>query len=103
VKPKDVTDTLRHAMRVNVHRTGIQATEISARSLRAGGAMAMFFGKIDINNIRLMGRWHSDAVMRYLHGQAQPIVGRFAEVMYNNVAYTFQSDETIPIIDSYDN
>jgi hypothetical protein len=56
VKPKDVTDTLRHAMRINVHHTGIQATDISARSLRAGGAMAMFFGKIDMNNIRLMGR-----------------------------------------------
>jgi hypothetical protein len=102
VKPKDVTDTLRHAMRINVHRTGIQETDISARSLRAGGAMAMLFGKIDMNNIRLMGRWHSDAMMRYLHGQAQPIVGRFAEVMYNNGAYTFQPDETVPIIDSYD-
>jgi hypothetical protein len=101
VKPKDVTDTLRHAMQINVHHTGIQATDISARSLRAGGAMAMFFGKIDMNNIRLMGRWYSDAMMRYLHGQAQPIVGRFAEVMYNNRAYTFQPDETVLIIDSY--
>jgi hypothetical protein len=55
VNPKDVTDTLRHAMRINVHHTGIQATYISAWSLRAGGAMAMFFGKIDMNNIRLMG------------------------------------------------
>jgi hypothetical protein len=89
-------------MQINVHHTGIQATDISARSLRAGGAMAMFFGKIDMNNIRIMGRWHSDAMMRYLHGQAQPIVGRFVEVMYNNGAYTFQPDETVPIIDSYD-
>jgi hypothetical protein len=101
VKPKDVTGTLRHAMRINFHRTGIQATDISARSLRAGSVMAMFFGKIDMNNIILMGRWHSDVMMRYLHGQAQPIVGRFAEVMYNG-AYTFQPDETVPIIDSYD-
>jgi hypothetical protein len=88
-------------MRLNFHRTGIKAADISARSLRAGGAMAMFFGKIDINNIRFMGRWHSDAVMRYLHVQAQPIVGRFAEVMYNNGAYTFQTDETVPIINIY--
>jgi hypothetical protein len=89
-------------MRINAHHTGIQATDISARSLRAGGAMSMFFGKIDMNNIMLMGRWHSDAIMRYLHGQAQPIVGRFAEVMNNNGAYTFQPDEIVPIIDSYD-
>jgi hypothetical protein len=102
IKPKDVTDTLRHAMRLNFHRTGIKAAEIIARSLRASGAMAMFFGKIYINNIRFMGRWHSDAMMRYLHVQAHPIVGCFAAVVYNNGAYTFQPDETVPIIDTYD-
>jgi hypothetical protein len=63
--------------------------------------MAMFFPKIDMNNIRLMGCWYSDATMRYLHGQAHPIMGRFTEAIYNNGAYTFQPDETIPIIDSY--
>jgi hypothetical protein len=81
IKPEDVTETLRHAMRLNFHRTGINTADTIARSLRAGGAMAMFFGKININNIRLMGRWHSNAMMRYLHIQAQPIVGRFAEVV----------------------
>jgi hypothetical protein len=89
-------------MRLNFHLTGITAADISARSLRAGGAMSVFFGKVDINNIRFMGRWHSDAMMRYLHVQAPPIVGRFAEVMYNNGAYIFQPDETVPIIDTYD-
>jgi hypothetical protein len=87
-------------MRIIFYRTGNKATEISARSLHVGGAMAMFFGKIDVNNIHLMGRWHSDAMMQYRHGQDQPIVGRFAEVMYNNGAYTFQPEETVPILDS---
>jgi hypothetical protein len=102
IKPKDVPDILRQAMQLNLYRTGIKAMDISARSLRAGGDMAMFFGKIDINNIRLMVRWHSDAMMQHLHGQTQPIVGRFVEVMYVNRAYYFQTDETVPIIDSYD-
>jgi hypothetical protein len=100
IKAMDVTDTLRHAMMLNFHRIGIKAADISTRSLCAGGAMAMFFGKIDINNIHFMGRWHSDAMMRYLHLLAQPLVGRFAEVMYNNGAYIFQPDETVPIIDT---
>jgi hypothetical protein len=77
IKPKDVTDTLRHAMRLNFHHTGIKAADISTRSLSAGGAMVMFLGKIDIN------------------------VGRFAEVIYNNGDYTFQPDKTVPIIDTY--
>jgi hypothetical protein len=35
------------------------------------------------------------------YGESHPIVGSFAEAMYNNGAYTFQPDETGPIIDSY--
>jgi hypothetical protein len=61
IRGKDITDTLRHAMTMNYHRTGIHANEISARSLRAG-AMAMMCSKIDLNNIHMMGRWHSDAM-----------------------------------------
>jgi hypothetical protein len=86
IKPKDVTDALRHAMWINFHRTGIKATDISAWSLSAGGTIAMLFGNIDMNNIHLMGCWHSYALMWYLHGQAHPIEGRFAEAMYNNGA-----------------
>jgi hypothetical protein len=56
IKAKDITDTLRHAMTMNYHRTGIHATEVSARSLRAGGAMAMMCSKIYMNNIRMVGR-----------------------------------------------
>jgi hypothetical protein len=63
IKAKYITDTLRHVMTMNYHRTGIHATEVSARSLRAGGAMAMMCSKIDMNNICMMGRWHSDAMM----------------------------------------
>jgi hypothetical protein len=103
IKPKDITDVLCQAMTSNYHRTGVYASEISARSLRAGGAMTMLFGKIDINSIRMMGRWHSDAMVRYLHVQAQPIIGNYAAKMFNEGTYTFQPDKTVPIIDGYDN
>jgi hypothetical protein len=56
-------DVLRQAMTANCHRTGVHASEISARSLRAGSAMAVLFGKIDINSIHMMGQWHSDTMM----------------------------------------
>jgi hypothetical protein len=101
VKPKDVPNTLCTDMSLNFHRIGINASDISARSLRASGAMAMFAGDMDMNNIRLMGRWNSDAMMRYLHGQAQPIVGKFAARMFNDGAFAFQPDETVPSIDNY--
>jgi hypothetical protein len=101
IKAKDITDILQHTMTMNYYLTGIHASEISVRSLRAGGAMAMMCSKIDMNNIHMMGRWHSDTMMRYLHVQAQPIIERYAAKMFNNSTYTFQSDETVPIIDNY--
>jgi hypothetical protein len=50
-------------MTVNFHRTGITADEVSARSLRAGGAMDLLCGKVDMNFIQILGRWHSDAMI----------------------------------------
>jgi hypothetical protein len=102
VKAKDVTNFLRHAMRINTHRTGIKPLEISARSLRAGGAMALLHGKVDLSNIRMMGWWHSDAMMRYLHVQAQPILGNYDARMFKEGTYSFLTDETVPNIDVYD-
>jgi hypothetical protein len=99
VKARDVTDTLRSAMTANVHRTGVQSHEISARSLCAGGAMALLCGKVDFDLIRILGRWHSDAMIRYLHMQAQPITQNFATTMYNHGTYEFLPDEMVPVND----
>jgi hypothetical protein len=41
IKAKYVTDMIRHAMTMNYSKTGTHALEISACSLRAGGAMAI--------------------------------------------------------------
>jgi hypothetical protein len=89
-------------MRINIHRTGIEPLEISARSLRAGRDMALLHGKVDLSNIRIMGRWHSDAIMRYLHVHTHPILGKYAARMFNEGTYSFLTDETVPIIDVYD-
>jgi hypothetical protein len=88
-------------MTMNYHRTGIHASEISARSLRAGGAMAMMCSNINLSIFRMMGRWHSDAMTRYLHAQDQPIIERYEAKMFNNGTFTFQPDENAPIIDNY--
>jgi hypothetical protein len=98
IKAQHITETIRQAMTVNFYRTGITAEEVSARSLRAGGAMALLCGKVD-NLIQILGLWHSDAMIRYLHMQTQPIVQHFAEKMYNNGNYSFLPDETVPLLD----
>jgi hypothetical protein len=48
--------------------------DVSIRSTRAGGAMALLCAGVDSDRIRLVGRWRSDEMYRYLHVQAQPAV-----------------------------
>jgi hypothetical protein len=102
IKAKDVTEVVRNVMRLNVPHTGIEASEVRTRSLRAGGAMALLHARVDFNNIRTMGRWNSNAMMRYLHVQAQPILGNYANHMFNQGTYSFLTEETVPIIDVCD-
>jgi hypothetical protein len=99
INAKQITDTVRQAMIVNFHRMGISPDEVSARSLRAGGAMALLCGKVDKNPIQMLGRSHSDAMIRYLHMQAHPIVQHFTAKMYNNGTYSFLPYETVPLLD----
>ena len=59
-----VTDSLRLAASVCFHVTGICPENISARSLRlAGGAMALLCAGDSPDRIKLVGRWHSEAMM----------------------------------------
>jgi hypothetical protein len=59
--------------------------------------MALLCGRIDHNTIRMLGRWHSDAMMRYLHFQAKPLVKQFTPAMFNKGSYSFLPSDTVPI------
>jgi hypothetical protein len=43
---------------------GYNGDDVSSHSLRAGGATALFYAGVSIDQIRLMGRWQSDTVFR---------------------------------------
>eukprot|EP00957_Ditylum_brightwellii_P100628 7670419-Ditylum_brightwellii.AAC.1 len=42
---------------------GLLPQHVSARTLRASGAMALFLGKVPTNVIKLIRRWHSNAML----------------------------------------
>jgi hypothetical protein len=70
VCPADITALLRRAVALLPPAfSDFAAGDISARSTRAGGAMAMLCGGINSNCIRLIGRWGSDEMYRYLQVQ----------------------------------
>ena len=63
--------------------------------MRAGGAMALLCGKID-NQTSLVGRWKSDAMFRYLHAQALPLVNNLASVILQHGAFTLLPGQDVP-------
>ena len=67
---------------------GFTKEDISARSLRAAGAMALLCANVDHDRIKLVGRWRSDAMLRYLHVQAQPVMKHFAKAMITDGEYS---------------
>jgi hypothetical protein len=87
VTATDARTALRQGLEaIGPESLGIQPHEIEARSLRAGGATALLSANIDPNAIQLLGRWKSDAVMRYLQISANPQVQQYAEMLHNSQA-----------------
>ena len=52
---------------------GFLSQDISAQSLCAAGSMALLYAHVDSDLIRLLGRWRSDEMLRYLHVQVKPV------------------------------
>ena len=50
--------------------------------------MALLCAHVDSDTIRLLGRWQSDAMLRYLTVQAQPVMRDFARRMVQAGNYT---------------
>jgi hypothetical protein len=64
-----LTAMLRRTCRL-IPELGLQPSEISARALRAGGAMALLCARVNPLLVQLIGRWRSNVMLRYLHLQA---------------------------------
>ena len=76
----DVTKRIRAALLLHPDPAYTLA-DVSVRSTRAGGAMALLCAGVDSDRIRLIGRWRSDEMYRYLHVQAQPVMNGMSAAM----------------------
>ena len=50
---------------------------------------------VDTDTIKLIGRWQSDAMLRYLHLQAQPVMSGFSRKMLVAGDYRFHAADTL--------
>lgn len=95
VTPNLITKTLRAAVSFLGSDLGFLPSEVTARSLRASGATALLVANVDTDVIRLLGRWRSDEMLRYLHLSAEPIMRSFARKMLQ-AEYTLVPHQLVP-------
>ncbi|KAG7368937.1 hypothetical protein IV203_031680 [Nitzschia inconspicua] len=63
----DITTALKNTVQVLVlSRYNITPADISSHSLRAGGAMALHLGGVQVHTIKILGRWSSDTFLLYI-------------------------------------
>ncbi len=65
-----ILDRIRSAVRsLGKERLGFSEDEVGTHSNRSGGAMGMYLAGTPVYTIMLLGRWSSDAFMRYIRKQ----------------------------------
>ena len=83
-----ITSLLRAAALSFPDNAGVDPSNIATRSLRSSGAMALLLGGVDPDHIRIFGRWRSDAMFRYLHAHAVPLIKDNSRIMFHGGHYT---------------
>lgn len=69
---KDVLNKLRAVVRsLGTEYLGFKDSEIGTHSIRSSAAMSMYLAGVPVFTIMLIGRWSSDAFLRYIRRQVQ--------------------------------
>ena len=95
ISSTDITAALKSACSRVGASCGIHPGDISARALRAGGAMALLRANVDPVEIRLLGRWQSWAMLSYLHSSSTPSPD-LATKMLQGGSFRINAHQTLP-------
>ena len=96
IKPALISDTIKLAVRFLGPTLGFLPKDITPRCLRASGANALFCAGVDTDVIRLIGRWRSDEMLRYLHTQVGPLLRGFSGRMLQGGTFTLIPNQEVP-------
>ena len=98
VTPTKITAHLKATIKLFAgNHLGFTHHDVSARSLRAAGAMALLYLSVYHNIISLIGRWRSNKMMRYLHVQSEPIMRNFFKLMISYGNYNLLPHTDVPL------
>ena len=91
-----LTARIREAVRSCGPDLGFLPAEVLARCLCAAGATALLLARVNPDVIRLIGRWRSDEMLRYLHVQAYPLMRDYSQRMLSAGTYTLIPNHLVP-------
>lgn len=98
-KWKAVTGTaalsiLRNFLRTEIdcEALGFTPEDVGLHSIRSSAAMAMHMNDVETYIIMLLGRWSSDAFLRYIHPQVQTFAKGVSQKMIRNEHYFTMPD-----------
>ena len=66
---------------------GLDPKDVGLHSFRTSSAMAMYLNKIPVYTIMLLGRWSSDAFLRYIRKNVTEFSNKVSRMMIQNPTY----------------
>jgi len=103
ITPEQVIATLRAACKtIGSARLGFEPNEIGTHSLRSGAAMEMYLAGVPVYTIMLIGRWSSDAFLRYIRKQVEQFSRGVAQQMLTHRSFRAIPDITPRVVSNED-
>ncbi len=93
---KEITDALRDGLSVFGEKLRIKPHEIGTHSIRSGAAMAMYLGGVPVFAIQIIGRWSSDAFMKYIRKQVEEFTFDVSARMLTTQTFLHSNNPTQP-------
>ena len=75
---------------------GFTPKDVTARSLRAAVSMALLCSSVETNIIKLVGRWRSYGMLRYLHMQVETLMRNVPKLMVQSGSYYIHTNHEVP-------
>lgn len=95
IKSKDIIDSINAAAEsIGWDKLGVSPGDYGTHSIRSGGAMAMALDDIPAFRIMMIGRWSSDAFLRYIRKQIDQFSHNISKRMNKHMHFRH-----IPLVD----
>ena len=95
ITSKEIIDAINaSAEAIGWDNLGVKKGDFGTHSIRSGGAMAMYLDEVSIYTIMLIGRWSSEAFLKYIRKQVDKFTYNIAKRMLKHLKFRH-----LPLVD----